>query len=77
MNENKKNIDVIAGPWSDIDLAIVSRNLPNDIFDEQVRLLRLAAEIDDRIEPHPFKVEDSDETDPLVDEIIRTGIKIV
>ena len=66
-----------AGPWSDIDIAIVTRNLPNDTFDEQIRLLHLAAEIDDRIEPHPFKLEDFDESDPMVNEILRTGIKIV
>ena len=66
-----------AGPWSDIDIAIVTRNLSGETFDEQVRLLRLAAKIDDRIEPHSFKLEDFDESDPLVNEILRTGIQIV
>jgi len=66
-----------AGSWSDIDVAIVTRNLPGETFDEQVRLLRLAAQIDDRIEPHSFKIEDFDESDPMVYEILRTGIQIV
>lgn len=65
-----------AEPWSDIDIAIVTRNLPNDTLDEQIRLLRLAADLDDRLEPHPFKLEDFDESDPMVHEILRTGIQI-
>ena len=66
-----------ARSWSDIDIAVVARNLPNDVFDERVRLLTLAAEIDDRLEPHPFRLENFDETDPIVHEILRTGIRVI
>lgn len=66
-----------AGPWSDIDVAIVTDNLTNDPLDERIRLLILAAELDERIEPHPFRIEDFNESDPLVHEILRTGIKII
>jgi predicted nucleotidyltransferase len=65
-----------ARSWSDIDIAVVARNIQTDIFDERVRLLTLAAEIDDRLEPHPFRLENFDETDPIVHEILRTGIRV-
>ena len=63
--------------WSDVDLAIVSRDFPDDTCEEQARLLRLAAMIDDRIEPRPFKPKEFEISDPLVNEIIRTGIKLL
>jgi predicted nucleotidyltransferase len=44
--------------WSDIDLAVISPDLPADLFQERLALMCLAAQIDDRIEPHPFKPED-------------------
>jgi predicted nucleotidyltransferase len=62
--------------WSDIDLAIISPDFSADLFQEQVRLLRLAAQIDDRIEPRPFRPADFDPTEPLVSEIIRTGVQV-
>jgi hypothetical protein len=37
--------------------------------------MQLAASIDDRIEPKPFKAELFDRNDPLVDEIKKTGIQ--
>jgi len=43
--------------WSDIDLAIVSPDFSEDLYEERLVLMRLAAEIDDRIEPKPFRPE--------------------
>ena len=63
--------------WSDIDLAIVSPDFSDDLFEEMVYLMRLAASIDDRIEPRPFTKEAFNRNDPLVDEIEKHGIQIV
>ena len=66
-----------ANDWSDIDVAVVSPDFSADRFQEQVKLLRLAAAIDDRIEPRPFRPEDFNETDPLASEIRRNGIRVL
>jgi predicted nucleotidyltransferase len=66
-----------ATEWSDIDLAIVSPDFGADLFQERVDLLRLAAQIDDRIESHLFRPEDFTNNDPLVSEIRRTGVRLV
>jgi predicted nucleotidyltransferase len=66
-----------AGEWSDIDVAVVSPDFSKDRFQEQVKLLRLAARIDDRIEPRPFRPEDFSEIDPLSSEIRRHGIRLL
>lgn len=62
--------------WSDIDLAVVSPDFSADLFQERLALMRLAAQIDDRIEPHPFTPEDFNDTDPLASEIRRTGVQV-
>ena len=66
-----------ATDWSDIDLAIVSPDFAADLFQERVDLLRLAAQIDDRIEPRLFRPDDFTNNDPLVSEIRRTGVRLV
>ena len=65
-----------ATQWSDIDLAIISPDFSADLFQEQLDLLRLAAQIDDRIEPRPFRPDDFNTSEPLVSEIKRTGLKV-
>ena len=47
-----------------------------DLFEERLLLMRLAARIDDRIEPHPFRPEDFRPTAPLVGEIQRSGVRV-
>jgi predicted nucleotidyltransferase len=66
-----------ATEWSDIDLAIISSGFSSDSFEERVALMRLAAQIDDRIEPHPFSPQDFNVSDPLVSEIRKTGVRVV
>jgi predicted nucleotidyltransferase len=62
---------------SDIDVALVIDNLSdNDRFDTQVRLLLLASQIDNRIEPHPISKQDLISNNPFAVEIIRTGIEL-
>jgi predicted nucleotidyltransferase len=65
-----------AGPWSDIDVAVVSPDFSADLFEEQVALLRLAAAIDDRIEARPFRPSDFGPGHPLVHEILSHGVRI-
>ena len=60
---------------SDIDIAFVFPAIP-DYFKLQVDLMRLRRKIDLRIEPHLFSDNDFNENDPLVAEIMNTGIEL-
>jgi len=61
---------------SDIDVAVVIDNVA-DIFDIQMQLLQIRRKVDLRIEPHPIREQDFSPLNPLADEIIRSGIKLV
>ena len=65
-----------ATQWSDIDLALISPMFSDDLFENQVALMRLAARIDERLEPHPFTEETFTVNNPLVYEIQRYGIQL-
>lgn len=61
---------------SDIDIAIISKDF-EDIYDDMAKLMLLTWDIDARIEPHPIKTEEFEEkSDPFIQEIINTGIKV-
>lgn len=60
---------------SDIDLAIILNEM-HDPFQTQVDLLQLTWNFDTRIEPHPFDVSDFSSLNPIIKEILRTGIEI-
>jgi predicted nucleotidyltransferase len=65
------------GDNSDIDLALIIRNLKdNDKFDVQVQLMLLASEFDLRIEPHPISIDDFNSNNPFVNEVKSTGLEI-
>ncbi|MBF0397054.1 MAG: nucleotidyltransferase domain-containing protein [Desulfobacterales bacterium] len=66
----------VATALSDIDVAIISPNLSNDRFKERIRLMKIAADIDSRIEPVPFNSNTFVDEDPLVWEITKTGTLI-
>jgi predicted nucleotidyltransferase len=66
-----------ATKWSDIDVAVVSPDFSADLFEERLLLMRLAARLDDRIEPHPFRPQDFTVNAPLVGEIQRTGVRVM
>ena len=62
---------------SDIDIALVIENLTDkDRFDTQVKLMLLASDIDNRIEPHPISNVDLQSNNPFALEILKTGIKL-
>ncbi len=61
---------------SDIDVAIISDSISDDIIEETFKLMKLRRKIDLRIEPHPFSKK-SFEENPFSIEILKTGIKIL
>jgi len=62
---------------SDIDIALVIDNLlDNERFETQVKLMMLASQIDNRIEPHPISNEELQSNNSFVLEIKRTGIEL-
>ncbi len=61
---------------SDIDLALVIKNLSNGIM-VQVDLMRLRRQFDTRLEPHPLDEKDFEQSTPFVNEVLRTGVQIV
>lgn len=63
-------------PDSDIDLAIVFKTV-KDLIDLQIELLNLRSDDDLLIEPHPFAVNDFNETNPIVSDIKKNGIEII
>jgi predicted nucleotidyltransferase len=60
---------------SDIDIAIIVNNVV-DIIDTQIDLMKLRRKIDLRIEPHPFMTNDFNQSNPVVNEILKYGIII-
>ena len=60
---------------SDIDIALVIEDIP-DIFEAQFELMKLRRGIDLRIEPHPFRLKDFNNQDPIVNEIMKIGYKL-
>ena len=66
-----------ARPWSDIDVAVISADFSDDLFEERMVLMRCAASIDDRIEPQPFTPEKFGPNDPLASEISRNGVRLM
>ena len=64
------------GKDSDIDVAIVFPGYGNRL-DRQVELMKLTRQVDTRIEPHPFREDEFDISNPYVYEIVNYGIEIV
>ncbi|MDY0075715.1 MAG: nucleotidyltransferase domain-containing protein [Bacteroidales bacterium] len=60
---------------SDIDIAIVVKNIEGDFFDIQPLLWKLRRQIDDRIEP--VLIEKDNDLSGFLTEIQRNGIEIV
>jgi predicted nucleotidyltransferase len=56
---------------SDIDVAVVFKNIENDYLDTAARLFQLRRNIDTRIEPAIF--EESHDPSGFLEEILRTG----
>lgn len=65
-----------ANKWSDIDLALVSKDFTGFGFYDRKRVNPHLIKIDSRIEPHPFRPEDFTEDNPFVNEILKDAIEI-
>ena len=59
---------------SDIDVAVIVKNVDNDFFKDTPLLWKLRREIDDRIEPILF--EKGKDSSGFLAEIIKTGVEI-
>lgn len=57
------------------DIAVVMKDFSN-YTNMQLELMRLRHKIDSRIEPHPFRLEDFNTTNPLASEILKYGIEL-
>lgn len=86
---NRRNINVAgsylfgsyakdnASEWSDIDVAILTDKFIGDSFDFRFLLMKIARDIDEDIEPHPFLLGEFNEDNPVAAEVLRTGEKIL
>lgn len=64
--------------WSDIDVAVVSQKLRQNIDKNRFLLWCFRRDVDLRIEPHGFSPEDfQDVCNPMAFEIKKTGIQII
>jgi uncharacterized protein len=66
-----------ARKYSDIDLAIVSEYFEGDRFNDKKRLNKFVLSTSIDFEIHPFNTKDFNDKNPFVEEIIKTGIRIV
>jgi predicted nucleotidyltransferase len=66
-----------ADEWSDIDLALVTDYFIGDSFDFRFTLAKLARSIDPDIEPHPYLTSEFIESNPVANEILKTGVKVM
>ena len=62
---------------SDIDVAVVSDDFTGNVMDDRLKLMRLRRNIDGMIEPHMFSSKEFKKSDSLVNEIIKTGIRLI
>ena len=61
-----------ADKWSDIDIALVSK----DFTGVRKKLNRCLIKVDSSIETHPFRPEDFTRENFFVDQIVKEGIEI-
>jgi predicted nucleotidyltransferase len=61
---------------SDIDVALVSEAFSGDRFEDRRKIIPLRREIDNRIEPLPFRPEDFEHGGILAEEIRKTGVVV-
>ena len=63
--------------WSDIDLAVVSDDFTGNRMNDYDRFANAILKVDRSFEPIPYKTEDFTISNPFVNEIISTGIRII
>ncbi len=65
-----------ANKWSDIDVALVSKDFTGIGFYDRKRVNPFLIKVDSRIEPHPFRPEDFTRDNPFLDQILKDAIEI-
>jgi uncharacterized protein len=63
--------------WSDIDLAIVSKDFIGNKFEDRNKIRKITLQVNSDISPMPFRPEDFNDSDYFVKEILETGIRII
>lgn len=66
-----------AGKWSDLDIALVSKDFTGIGFYDCKRINPFIIKVDSRIEPHPFTTEDFTIDNLFVAQILKEGIEII
>lgn len=61
--------------WSDIDLAIVSKDFVGDRFADRSRIRRIKLKISPDLDAIPYNPKDFNQENPFVTKIIETGIR--
>ena len=64
--------------WSDIDIAVISKDFGKDILNERILVSRIAYYIDPRLDIHPFSLEEfeNESWKTIIHEIKLNGIEI-
>ncbi len=60
---------------SDIDIAVVLEDYP-DKLDIMLELMRIRRKIDSRIEPHPIRKSEFNQSDVITSEVLSYGIPV-
>ena len=63
--------------WSDIDLAIVSEIFEGNRLNDRKKIRPITLSVSCDIEVLPYRPQDFNRDDPLVKEIMDTGIRII
>ena len=63
--------------WSDIDLAIVSKDFVGNRFEDRNKIRKITLQVNSDISPMPYRPEDFNDSDYFVKEILETGIRII
>ena len=66
-----------ANQWSDIDLALVSNEFEGVRFMDKNKIRRITISISTDLEVLPFNPKDFTCSDPLVKEILDTGVSVM
>ena len=63
--------------WSDIDLAIVSKDFVGNRFEDRNKIRKITLQVNSDISAMPYRPEDFNDSDYFVKEILETGIRII
>ena len=66
-----------ANQWSDIDLALVSNEFEGVRFKDKNKIRKITISVSTDLEVLPFNPRDFTPSNPLVREILDTGIRVV